>query len=439
MPGVESTQPIGPIQGTEDISSSAPVSSQEKPDIGISTIEESKLVASLLLPLVSSFPLLPPPKKDDGTVDGLSSILTSMNERKKMNFLFGLMSQMREITSNMNKTFADNLKAIEEETKRIINSSDYRYEEEIRKKGDPHRGKVSGGMTPTAALGAAPLIDKVNESNKDSLISVDRLDKLSQKVKEKSNLEIPFTVLFTVAGSLALGKMSMKNDAVDDLAKFVEKIQPVVQQVKVEEIQPLINLMVMALIIFRPLDEGISNIKENEQHSFAKRVEDFAKDVIKMVSDPTFALLTIVNNIEKVDNLNPEQKRNFLAMLKLILASVALSLLYSLEGGKIQGDKFFGMEPIEFRALLDPNKPLLQVKPEEKMTSHENLMWSLINVIRAQIAELPPETVSSTIDAVLGYMEKRQNVGKLLDPSKVLVQVLQSMNYKTPLPDPLYV
>ncbi len=447
MPGVEPPQPINPIQGLENVSPSESVSSASSAssvsstpptsDSETSTIEESKLIASLFLPLVSSFPILKPPGNDEATVDSLSSILRSLFEAKKMSFLLDIMSQWGEMIDRMNQIFEDNLEAIREETKRIMKSTSYLIREEIRK-ADPHSDKV-GSVTSIGAAEAASIENKIKNIDEEAVISLDRLDKFSQKIKEQSDLEIPFTVLFTVAGSLALGKMSVKNEAVEDLVKFVEKIQPAVPKIKVEEIQPLINLMVMALIIFRPLDEGMTPIKENEQQNFAKKVEEFAKDVIKMVNDPTFALLTIVNNIEKIHHLNSEEKRQFIATLKLILTSVALSLLYSLEVGKIQGDKFFGMEPLEFRALLDPTKPLLEPKPVEKMSSQEKLFRSLIHIIREQMAELPPEQISSTIDSVLSYLEKSRNVGKLLDPSKVLGQVLQSMNYVKPNPDPFFV
>lgn len=409
MQNIESPQPIGPIHGTEE-TVVPEVSKGTEPDSGVSTIEESKLIATLMTPLLSSNPLLAPPTKEAEAVDGLSSILDMMNERKKMHFLFSMAAQLTEIIHNMNETFADNLEAIKEETKRIINSPAYRDKEEMRKKEKMH------GVGSEIAW----------------------LDKLSKDFQIQANLEIPFTVLFTVAGGLALGKMETKNDAMDDVIQLAVRLQPVVPQVKLEEIQPLINLMVMAPIIFRPLDEQVGHSKTNELKNYAKLVHNFAKDVIKMVSDPTFALLSIVNNIERVDHLNQKQKIHLIAMLKLILSSVALSLLYSLDVGKIQAGKFFGMERIEFRALLDPNIPLLKPKPAEKMDTQEKLMWSLIHAIRFQMADLPSESISSTIDHVLEFLSQSQRVDKLLDPSKVLIDVFQSMNYKLPTPNPLY-
>lgn len=425
MSNIESPQPIGPIRGPEEIAAPQ-VSKGTEPDSGASTIEKSKLVATLLTPLLSSMPLLAPPMKEAETVEGLSSILDTMYERQKMSFLFSFVAQMNETVDKMNKNFAENLEAIREEIERIIKSPAYREKEEIR------RREGVGEVSRTASSSVEPLGDEIRSD------SIERLNQLSRDFQAQANLEIPFTVLFTVAGGLALGKMESKNDAVDDVAKLVVKLQPLVPQVKQEEILPLINLMVMAPIIFRPLDEQMGNSKANEQKNYAKLVQNFAKDVIKMVTDPTFALLSIVNNIERVDHLNAKQKAQLIAMLKLILSSVALSLLHSLEVGKIQGGKFFGMEPIEFRALLDPHKPLLQPKPEEQMNTQEKLIWSLIHLIRIQMVELPSESISSTIDHVLEFLSQSQRVDKLLDPSKVLMQVFQSMNYKLPTPNPLY-
>lgn len=438
MSNVPSPQPLSPIRGPAEVPQEV-AAPEIKEDRGASTIEASKLVATLLtLPLLSSAPILVPPSKESDSVEGMTSILASMNDRKKMSFLFSVAQQMGEIIHKMNETFAENLKEIQEETRRILESWPYRIKEEIRIKGDPKTGNVSGGLTPEAALALAPKEDHKKDLKVKAVDNVERLEQLHQKVKAQSELEIPFTVLFTVAGTLAFGKMALKNDALDDVAKLVERLQPITPQIKDEEIKPLINLMVMTPIIFRPLDEGIGNIKNAKQVDYAKLVENFAKDVIKMVSDPTFALLSIVNNIERVDNLTPDQKGKFIAILKLILTTVALSLIYSLDVGKIQEGKFFGMEPLELRALLDPDRELPLLDPKKKMTPNEELMWTLINLSRLQMAELPRESKESSLDAIMEFLSKKSHVGKLLDPSKVLLQVLQSMDYKLPMPNPLY-
>ena len=416
-----------------------PASSQDvslpnkiKEDPTLSTIEASQIVAALLIPLVS-VPMLIPPTKNAETIQGLGSILNSMSERKKMDFLFSLSTQVTEITTHLNQIFMDSLDKIIEETRRILNSTSYRDEKEFRRQSRlPDEGKDEiSGLASTAEK--VELQSKIKTSNDESLSSIQGIDKLSHELRGMEKLDIPFTVLFTVAGTLALGKLSSENESAGDLVKLIQQLHPLVPEVKIEEIIPIINLMVMAPIIFRPLDEAMQHQKGGQRANYAQLIPNFAKDVIKMVTDPTFALLNIVNNIEQMDHLNPKQKQEFVALLKLILLSVALSLMYSLEVGKIQGDKFLGMEELEFKALLDPEKPLIKQKPEKEMSSNDRLIHSLVNQIRLQMADIPVEERSEAIQAILNFLKQNRRVDKLLEPSKVLTGVLEAMDYKIPL------
>jgi len=394
----------------------------------VDTIQASEIAASSLVQLMS-FPTLIPPTQKNNHVEALGSLLTSMSEQKKRDILFSLVSQMGEITSNLNDIFMKSLEAYIEETRRILNSYAHKDQVEFKRKSLLPADGVEENINAQATNSQSEIL-------KDNKMGLQNIERISQEIKQMEKIDIPFTVLFTVAGSLALGTVNGQSgidEANKDIIKLVHHIQAVVPQVKAEEIIPVINLMVMAPIIFRPLDESQLSQKQKAPVDFAKLVQDFAKDVIKMVTDPKFALLNIVNNIERIEHLTPEQKQIFIATLKLILLSVALSLMYSSEVGKIHGDKFLGMQPLEFKALLNPDNPLIKQKPEKSMNVHEKLVYVLITQIRIQMMELPRINREEILSAMLNFLEESKNIGKLLDPSKVLTNVLQSMNYKLPL------
>jgi len=421
------------IDAAEDLSAT-PIESanrDKKTDSTLSSLQASELVAALFVPFISA-PTLIPPAKEINTVQGLGSILASMSERKKMNFLFGIATQMRESTSQLNEIFMQSLEANIEETRRILNSYAHRDQQQFKRESFLP-SENSSESDAVSFESKVSVTDKSHTFHQEVLNHLQKAESLSQDIKQVEKIDIPFTVLFTVAGALALGKTSDVNEGNKDIIKLVENLQPVISQVKVEEILPVINLMIMAPIIFRPLDESLQNSKTKTLVDYVKLVQNFAKDVIKMVTDPTFALLNVVNSIEQMEHLTSEQKKTFVALLKLILLSVALSLIYSAEVGKIQGDKFLGMQPLEFMALLDPDKPLIQVKSEQSRTTHDKLVYALIDQVRLQVGELPLESRNTTLHSILSFLEQSKRMDKLLDPAKVLTEVLHSMSYKLPL------
>ncbi len=391
---------------------------------GESTLEASQLVATLFAPLVS-VPVLSPPSKDNLAVESLSSILASMSERKKMEFLFSLVDQMGEITTNINDIFIRSLHAMIEETRRIINSTAYKNAKELAKEGHASTVKIKQ-LTSSENSDAAK--DKIQTTHVELLETLEQLNQLSEDAKNSQILSVPFTVLFTVTGTLALNKEYKSSEAAGDVILLTQKLQPLIPHIRMEDILPLINLMIMAPIIFRPLDEEIQNQKTGHHVDYTKLVLSFAKDVLKMVTDPTFALINGVNHIERMDQLQPKEKQSFIAVLKLILSSVALSLLYSLEVGKIHKGIFLGMESVEFKALLDPDQPLINPINSKNMSVNERLMNSLINQIRLQITDLPVEHREEVIQTILDFLKYHYRIDKLLDPAKVLSKVFQSMN-----------
>lgn len=421
-------QPVGPLKGPTSVPSEVSKSKESTGDSGVSTIEESKLVATLLVPIIS-FPLLTPPKEAN-TVDGLSTIMTR-SQSLTYAFLFEMTKKMSDITQEVLDKWGENIQELKEELKKIMSSPQFMALEKMKK--EEGIGKIT-----TAGGNAVHDVKSVHEN---IAVTLDHLEKLGNNPKD--NL-FTYTLLFSIGGGLALGAVDPKNAAVPTIERLVEYVQPMASHLSIQDTIPVINLMVMAPIFYRFLDEAVSNIKNKAPQDTAVMVNNFAKDVIKMVGDPTFALLSVVNNSEKINKLNPQQKQELVALMKLILASIALSLLYSLEVGKLKGNQFMGMEIKEFRAILKGEIELPQVK--KNMTETDMMTKTLINQIRflldVELINVPGQTKDQFINGLSEFLGQSQKLDGLIDPakdfSKVLTKAMDTMDFKLPLPNILY-
>lgn len=166
------------------------------------------------------------------------------------------------------------------------------------------QGAVSGVQTTTSANAAAQNPGAANENPYNFLNALDRLNAL-QTVSAASPtwsssgsddaaraVTIPVVAAMVVGGGLALVSTDvtvtatgMSSNPFSNPIQLVEQLQPVYSQINMENIIPMINLMVAAPIYYRSLEEAVSNIKERERNSHVETAQNFAKDVIKMVSD----------------------------------------------------------------------------------------------------------------------------------------------------------
>ena len=107
--------------------------------------------------------------------------------------------------------------------------------------------------------------------------------------------------------------------------------------------------MIVGPIYYNSWNEAVSNIKNRAHNGYVQTAQNFAKDVIKIVIDPDFVKNVLIQRMQGTSKLSPEDQERLSRMLKIVLIGIALSLLYSVEVGKIQHEKFGGIEPEELR------------------------------------------------------------------------------------------
>ncbi|WP_042280950.1 hypothetical protein [Candidatus Protochlamydia sp. R18] len=414
----------------------------------VSTIEQSKVVASLMIP-PPNFPALVSPPANGET--SLVLVVSSMNNSSQpiLAFMRSMQEQTSKIMDEMLDGWLKNIKEIDEYVQRLINSPQYLALQDIRLNGDPKQGNVAGIQDPTSANAAAANPTTANVAPYTFLNSLDRLNKFERVAEAASASEsspasdaarqVTLTLISTmiIGGAMSLGATELTT-SIDGVSsspfvgpvELLEKLQPVFPQLVIQDMIPMINLMVASTFYATALDEAVSNAKEREGENHVEAAQNFARDVIKMVADPAFVAMTYVNKMEGADQMSPELKERMAALVKLVLASVALSLLYTVEVGKVQSGKYWGMEPQEFRDLLNGTIP---VKTSGSLTAQEQMVATLLNQIKAQLDILPAEERIRAIETILDYVGESHHLEGMLDPGKVFHE---TFNPKDPTKDP---
>lgn len=428
---------MGPI-GTGEVSGVTPSAHTQTTDI--STLEASGAAAVLPFTPLANFPLLVTPQSNgDDTFRSITTVISNSRGNEAYNFLQSQQLKMDETTQKMLDAWSNSIKEMDEYIRQLITSPMYIQMQEMRLKGQD-----SSQIT-------SPLVSEIQASNPTatytnlvSMLSfVDRTQAFervppnatipeSQGEQDPAKaLVLPFMATVIMGGALAIGAFEMSTSATGmsstpftGVAELVSRLEPMYPAL-IQNILPTINLMVMPLIYFTSWDSSIGSLNNKEKNNNLAAAQSFAREVIKMVSDPAFIMVKIVNKMEGAEKFTDNQKAHLAAMLKLILATVALCLLYSVEVGKTGKGKFWGMEPQEFKGMIsgeiqipDPSKG--------KVSPTDSLKFTLLQLIKAQFGVLPAQDKMKVLDGLFEYLSNSRNIEDMLDPAKVFKQVLSS-------------
>lgn len=450
---------------------------------GASSIEASKTVLIAFTPLSNS-PILPSPNDNS---NGLSQFVISTNKGDvAVSFLLAESLAMNEISSEVAKKWNDSLAIMAERVREMINSPMYQVLLEIHLHGDPQQvqansvggvsttGVPAGIVAPGAVAAGAPS-DSVTKgvassgvvapgsvtpnvgvgevdpggSQQGTLIAyIDRLKNSgkvspSEKASESQGaadaakaIIIPFTATIIAGGAIAMGAFEVSTSAngvssspLKAVGEITNQLQPIYPQI-IQDVLPTINLMVMPLVYYTSWDSSVANINNKSASNDLATAQTFAEKVIKMAKDPN-----LLTSQADADKLTPEQKAKSnqeAAATKLVLASVALSLLYSVEVGKTNDGKFWGMEPQEFQGMLTGTIPIPDpLKPG--LSKSDELKFKLLEQIKAQLKGLPADKTTETLTALFSYLSDPHDIKDMLSASKVMSEVFTRSNF-TPEP-----
>jgi hypothetical protein len=420
---VQSSTPISGEEAIEEVS--------QKVDSGLSSIEKSKSVKPEIVPLMST-PILSAPANMESIAFAVASVDAS--GRPMTDTVRSIVLKGEEIKNNVLEGWIKNLREIEEYVRQLLSSPVYQQLQELRLKGDPSPGTISGVQETTSDNPAGQSEPVHFLSTLDRLQAMERVPSSAQVTDTSAPqdssqvLVLPLTAAL-LAGGLVVGTeiVNASTHPLGGMFEMLERLQPIFPNVSIQDLIPVINLMVVAPIYFNSWNEAVSNIKERERHSYVQTAQNFAKDVIKIVTDPNFIKETLIKRMRGTSQLSSDDQKRLAQMLKVLLIGIALSLLYTVEVGKVQNGKFGGIEPEELRDLIlgkwhkrDPNK---------KVTPHEELILSLIDRAREQLTSLSIEDRTQAADMLIEYVTKVRELDPMLDPAKVFDETLASINF----------
>lgn len=398
-------------------------------DSGASAIEKSKAVHAEAVPSMSS-PILSAPSQNCevfavASLDAAGRPMTST--------IHSFVLKGEEVKNSVLEGWMNNIREIEEYVRQLLVSPVYQQLQEILRKGDPQLGVVSGIQGAASANAAARGEQVELLSALDRMQVLERVP-LSAEVSGASQpkpadssavLVLPLTAALLAGGGLAMGTEIIQGaNPLAGMVEMVQNLQPLFPTVSVQDLVPLINLMVVGPLYFNSWNEAVSNLKNRERQSHLPAIQNFSKDVIKIVTDPHFVNHVLVNKMKGTGNLSLVDQERLTRMLKVVLIGVALSLLYSAEVGKVQSDQFGGIEPEELRDLLLGK--FTEFDPNKKLSEHEQLTTSLIARAWEQLKPLSVEDRTAAVDMLLEYVGKKQDLHPMLEPARVFDDVINA-------------
>lgn len=405
------------------------------PESGVSSIKRSRSVKPEVVPVLN-FPILTPPSEEckgfaiasiDAAGNPILTALYHLDTDEEVDKEVVLREE--EIKKSALNGWMNNIREIEEFVQLLLASPVYQQLQELLKSRDFQQGD---GLVASAAG---------KEGKIDLLSMVDRL-KILEKIPSTTEvtgiqsgddssdvLVLPLTAVMLAGGGFAVGSESLSSaNPVGGVMEMVEKIQPMFPAVSLEDLIPVINLMVVGPLYFNSWNEAIGSLKGRKKKGHIPAIHNFVKDVIKIVTDPNFINTTLVSRMRGTESLSAPDQRKLASMLKMVLIGVGLSLLYSIEVGKVQNGKYGGIEPEELRDLLMGKWRVITEKGK-KLTEHELLTNSLIDRAREQLELLTEDDRRTAIEILLDYVTQKRDVDPMLDPVKIFNEVISSSQF----------
>lgn len=416
---IRETPPL-PLVSSEPESPPSPTT-----DIGVSSIEKSKAVSPLVVPPMNN-PILTAPSEQESIAFAIASLDSS--GRPELNTVRSFILKGEEIKNDVLQGWMKNLREIEEYVRALLASPVYQQLQDMRQKEKIEASGVHsvGSSSPTG--GGQPrflsTLDRLQSLSQVS--STEKPDEMTPSKDASQVLILPLTAALLASGGIALGSAHAVS-SMGGVVEFIAQVQLIFPAISVQNIVPLINLLIVGPIYFHSWNEAVGNLRARDRNNHTEMIHNFAKDVIKMISDPKFVSSVLVQHMKGAEHMPQEEQERLASVFKILLVGVALSLLYSLEVGKVQQGKFGGMEPEEMRALL-----LGKFAPppgKETNSPQEFLTNSLIKRTFENLHALQLKDRAPIVDILLGFIMEKQDVSAMLDPAKIFSQTIASSSF----------
>lgn len=254
-----------------------------------------------------------------------------------------------------------------------------------------------------------------------------QVDQLNRS-EEPTNIAIGGTTSVMMIGSLlavsadpiVTGPSNSPLESVDTITSYIQPIIP--ENVLLSDTLMAVNLFALPLLYQVSWEKAVDHLKSKSQPTPIQVASKFAEEVIKAATTPGFIMMTMVDQMEKVEKLPPEQKEKMAALIKLVLSVVAYAFLYRAETGGMTG-----------REIADHLKALLsKIKKNPKIQQGDQKAM-LAKIIDAQLGILGPEESAKALEGILAYLEGLPKSNKLFEkmfePAKVFANVFEQSSF----------
>lgn len=182
----------------------------------------------------------------------------------------------------------------------------------------------------------------------------------------------------------------------------------------------LIGALFATGILYQTTVQNIASQRERGQEKeknleFGKR---YARNMIQLTSGNVFGDFVramLINKLEGAEKLADIRKEQLIAIVKIVLLSTALALVYKVQTGKITGREFDDM--VNGRMII----------------SFDSIEAKLVQLIRHYLGALSDKEALSLRTALADYMDRDPKINNLLDPGHAFEGLLQNFQSSGPL------
>jgi hypothetical protein len=397
--------------------------SQSQVDNTASTIEKSKSVVVPYTPLLNFPVLMTPQANGDMMTSMVSGIFNDKDGKVIESLLLSQQLRMNSLTNEVLDSWNKNLQEISEQVKDMIKSSAYQQNQDFQLRVEPQQQVISAGIV-NALEGSRRLLNDIITHD---VVKEDAIKKEGEDSNKTEVISMMITSVVMGAVVVSMVDATVPLNAMSGLVpegtyQVISQVQTFIPKDILADTILTINLMVMPLIYYTSWDAAVSSIRGKDRENRMEMAEKFAKEVIRLVGDPTLIQGTIIAKVKEAQLLPAEQQEQLMAMIKLILAVNALAVLYIAEAGKGTPEEILGN-------LVDMLKGEIPI-PEG------TLQATLFRIIQGQLEALPESERVKIMEALFDYldhMNRSNSFEEMLEPSKVFRHVLQTSVFN---PDP---
>ncbi len=361
-------------------------------------------------------PVLPQPYVTSEGIDKASTPLSAL-----------IKLGSHDVQKKLLERWAQSNREIEEYMRQLLHSPAYIQLQELR-------NKINQGIDPVASSQAAasyayhmPMannaVTDLQTKHVDEDLEVNATSPARPRFPQSSTAELMLVLGATALGGAAfasgvMSKLPTSAVSPDISVKIVESmqhLQVLLPQIKIQDLVPIFNLMVTGPIYYHSWNNSINQFKAKERR-YTEVAQNYAKDILTIVQDAEFMTAVIAWRLPEAASLSKQDLQRVATIMNVFLAASALAMLYATDVGKANGQQFGGLEPQELQALL----------MGELAIKDSHLSNALIATISTALADLPIVQRQMIVQHLLHYLSGAQSLNPLLNPVKVIDDVLLS-------------